>query len=355
MKTPTTIENPILNSPFEKPRRHFRFDENGITDQIMAARRTSSYFIPIAQPKKKSKDHQQTFEGWTEDRIEENKTVNAIRPRVTAWRQRGYPDVTRTTARLVEHWTAPERERRLFFCQIEALETIIYVTEVAKKYGDAWIENDLRKLGVKAVYDLSATPFFLRGSGYREGTLFIWVVFDFLLIDAMHSGIVKVPRVPVADDSMRGEGRVAHETLPRSRRCRRSATTRLNHFLYIVLRRHSRSSQRWFHICPVDSVYRKMLDVFFRPSAWGARRPPPSFVLAAELAEPLEDALLAIVERAGRDLQQLGRHPLLTFDVDQRQDQALNVGQLELSAVQQLPLFAHSYGGPTCGSQTGPK
>ena len=61
------------------------------------------------------------------------------------------------------------------------------------------------KIGIKAVYDLSATPFFLRGSGYAEGTLFPWVVSDFSLIDAIESGIVKVPRVPVADDSMTGE------------------------------------------------------------------------------------------------------------------------------------------------------
>jgi type III restriction enzyme len=62
-----------------------------------------------------------------------------------------------------------------------------------------------RKIGVKTVYDLSATPFFLRGSGYSEGTLFPWVVSDFSLIDAIESGIVKVPRVPVADNAMDGE------------------------------------------------------------------------------------------------------------------------------------------------------
>jgi type III restriction enzyme len=61
------------------------------------------------------------------------------------------------------------------------------------------------KLGVRVVYDLSATPFFLRGSGYSEGTLFPWVVSDFSLIDAIESGIVKVPRVPVADDAMTSE------------------------------------------------------------------------------------------------------------------------------------------------------
>jgi len=57
-----------------------------------------------------------------------------------------------------------------------------------------------RKLGIKTVYDLSATPFFLAGSGYREGDLFPWVVSDFALIDAIESGVVKVPRVPVDDD-----------------------------------------------------------------------------------------------------------------------------------------------------------
>ncbi|MBN1631297.1 MAG: restriction endonuclease subunit R, partial [Thermoleophilia bacterium] len=62
------------------------------------------------------------------------------------------------------------------------------------------------KLGIKTVYDLSATPFFLRGSGYSEGTLFPWVVSDFSLIDAIECGVVKVPRVPVSDDAMTGEG-----------------------------------------------------------------------------------------------------------------------------------------------------
>jgi type III restriction enzyme len=59
-----------------------------------------------------------------------------------------------------------------------------------------------RKLskGVRVVFDLSATPFFLRGSGYDEGTLFPWVVSDFSLMDAIESGIVKLPRVPVTDN-----------------------------------------------------------------------------------------------------------------------------------------------------------
>jgi type III restriction enzyme len=57
-----------------------------------------------------------------------------------------------------------------------------------------------RKLGVSRVIDLSATPFFLRGSGYAEGTLFPWTMSDFSLMDAIECGIVKLPRVPVADN-----------------------------------------------------------------------------------------------------------------------------------------------------------
>lgn len=59
--------------------------------------------------------------------------------------------------------------------------------------------------GVRAVYDLSATPFFLRGSGYPEGFLFPWVVSDFSLIDAIECGIVKLPRVPVTDNLVQSD------------------------------------------------------------------------------------------------------------------------------------------------------
>ena len=76
----------------------------------------------------------------------------------------------------------------------------------AKKNNEAarlWItglEIASRKLGLKRIVDLSATPFFLRGSGYAEGTLFPWTMNDFSLMDAIECGIVKLPRVPVADN-----------------------------------------------------------------------------------------------------------------------------------------------------------
>ena len=78
--------------------------------------------------------------------------------------------------------------------------------KAAEKNSEAarvWIsglEAVSRKLGVSRVVDLSATPFFLSGSGYVEGTLFPWTVTDFSLMDAIECGIVKLPRVPVADN-----------------------------------------------------------------------------------------------------------------------------------------------------------
>ena len=72
------------------------------------------------------------------------------------------------------------------------------------------IEAVTRKLGVNRVLDLSATPFFLSGSGYAEGTLFPWAMSDFSLMDAIECGIVKLPRVPVADN-------IPGEDMPRFR------------------------------------------------------------------------------------------------------------------------------------------
>ncbi len=104
MAKTVVIENPILNSPYEEPRRHFRFTEEGITDEIVEARRISSYFVPIPRPKKKS-PKQLSFETeWTADRIEENRFINQVRERVALWRKGGYVGITRTTARLLEYW-----------------------------------------------------------------------------------------------------------------------------------------------------------------------------------------------------------------------------------------------------------
>lgn len=139
------IENPVLNSPFEEPKRHFRFTEDGITDEIAEERRISQYFVPIPRAKKKSAKQLSFETEWTADRVEENKEINRIRERVDIWRKGGYVGITKITAKLLEYWKREDRERRLFFCQIEALETVIWITEVAPRYGEAWVENLLRQ------------------------------------------------------------------------------------------------------------------------------------------------------------------------------------------------------------------
>ncbi|HEY8868992.1 MAG TPA: DEAD/DEAH box helicase family protein [Candidatus Limnocylindrales bacterium] len=398
------IENPIINSPFVEPKKHFITSADGqVTGEIAERRRPSEFFVPVARPKRTSGQLAlDVFGGPT--RQQQNEIVNEIRQAVERWRIQGYPHITGTTRDLLAYWNREDRERRLFFCQLEAAETAIYLTEAAEKIGDtkalnvirqenathngglpriafkmatgsgktvlmamliSWqalnkaanpqdrrfsdkflvvtpgitikdrlrvllpndpgnfykaldildfenldrlqaatvlvtnfhaflhrekiqatgltkrilaggvdddrfretpaemvrrvcrvfgnsknivvlndeahhcyapapndeegtLEADERglakkdleearvwlsglqavrdKLGVRAVYDLSATPFFLKGSGYAEGTLFPWVVSDFGLMDAIESGIVKIPRVPVSDDSMTGDG-----------------------------------------------------------------------------------------------------------------------------------------------------
>ena len=433
------IDNPVLNSPYREPGRHFRFDDEGITSEIVERRRVSGYFVPIPAPRKKGAQLSLGTD-WTDGRFRETEFINRIRERVGRWRQGGHVGVTSVTRRLLEYWTDAARDKPLFFCQIEAAETAIYLAEVARRYGDTWIEHALAaaneghnpglpriafkmatgsgktfvmamliawqalnkrhdrqdgrftdaflivtpgitirdrlrvllptdpdnyyrrrdivppdlverltqarvvvtnfhgflpreradaarltkallsrgaagafaespaeivrrvcrdlggrknivvindeahhcyrstppgapasdapraesivpngaaakaaeadaasvrltgderaevarreeearvwlsgleavhaKLGVRTVYDLSATPFFLRGSGQPEGTLFPWVVSDFSLIDAIESGIVKIPRVPVADDSMTGALPTYRELWPRIR------------------------------------------------------------------------------------------------------------------------------------------
>jgi type III restriction enzyme len=112
---PSVIDDPIINSPFREPARHFKFDEDGITNEIVGGRRPSAHFVPIPRAKKKGKQLWFDTE-WTKDRIEPNPVVDRIRQRVGAWRQGGYVGVTGVTSRLLSYWTHPEREKPLFSC-----------------------------------------------------------------------------------------------------------------------------------------------------------------------------------------------------------------------------------------------
>ena len=413
------FDRPILNSPYERPSRHWELDESGQpTQKIMDSRRRAEFITPVPKPKKRRKSSRNQTEivfdeggGLsTEQQQYHTAIINEVRQHVDQWRNLPNSNqwqVTPETARLLQHWRShPFSGIRPFFCQVEAIETAIWLTEVAprmsqggKRFLDhldssnkeanpklkrlalklatgagkttvmamliAWqtvnavrrsqsarftrgflvvtpgitIKDRLRvlqpndpdsyfrsrelvpsdmlpdlekakivitnyhafklrertelskggrallqgrgqpiatletegqmlqrvmpelmgiknlmvlndeahhcyrekpgepdeekptgddrqeakknteaarlwisglemvgkRLGINRVMDLSATPFFLRGSGYAEGTLFPWTMSDFSLMDAIECGIVKLPRVPVADNIPGGD------------------------------------------------------------------------------------------------------------------------------------------------------
>ncbi|MBV9142315.1 MAG: DEAD/DEAH box helicase family protein [Pseudonocardiales bacterium] len=135
------IDNPIINSPYECPSRHFAFDREGITNRIVDGRRPSSFFIPVPRPRKRGQ--QLELQVFTADDIEQNEQVNYVRERVDAWRKAGWPNVTPVTRRLLEYWADPERDNKILFCQREAAETAIFLAESATKWHGSWINNDL--------------------------------------------------------------------------------------------------------------------------------------------------------------------------------------------------------------------
>ncbi len=141
---PDFFEQPILNSPYEEPTRCWELEPNGQpTQRILEKRRPSSYISPIPKPRNavSSGPSQQSIEFTTEEGGEYeatliNEQINKIREEVRAWRKLP-PDkwkVTPETERLLRHWRNHQFSGiRPFFCQIEAAETIIWLTEVAKE------------------------------------------------------------------------------------------------------------------------------------------------------------------------------------------------------------------------------
>ena len=116
------VEQPILNSPFEEPGEHWQIEE-GQSPKRLPERRRAGYFYrdpkaPLPEPGEPGRG------AWQELEV-----VNLIRERLGQWREAGYPGATRTTLDLLAHWRRDGREQRLFFAQLEAAETVIFLTE----------------------------------------------------------------------------------------------------------------------------------------------------------------------------------------------------------------------------------
>jgi type III restriction enzyme len=116
-----TIDKLIINSPYSEPAEHWRYDRESRLFSRVPGRRSAGYVR--ASGDSKAFDDPGIFI--------ELPLPNKIRPRVNAWREANYPGVSGITKRLLEHWRDPEQRenRRLFFCQLEAIETLIWLSE----------------------------------------------------------------------------------------------------------------------------------------------------------------------------------------------------------------------------------
>lgn len=116
------IDQLIVNSPYEEPREHWRYDRETRLFTREPERRMAGYVR--ASEKSRTFDDPGVFVPLP--------LVNQIRPRVKAWREAGWPGASGITRRLLQHWRDPEQRdanRRFFFCQLEAIETLMWLTE----------------------------------------------------------------------------------------------------------------------------------------------------------------------------------------------------------------------------------
>ncbi len=115
------IDRLIINTPYVEPERHWRYQRELRSFDLVEGRRSAGYVV--ASGDSKAFDDPGIFVAI--------QLVNQIRPRVRAWREAGYPGVSSITSRLLEHWRDVEEfeSRRFFFCQLEAIEALIWLTE----------------------------------------------------------------------------------------------------------------------------------------------------------------------------------------------------------------------------------
>jgi superfamily II DNA or RNA helicase len=117
MKTPGNV---IVNSPFDRPQRHWVPQRDG-TLELVEGRRPASYEIYDVRNNTR--------------RVETLDQVNEIRRRVDQWRAADYPGVTAITRQLLAHWfDRSARQHPFYFCQLEAIETLIWWIEAADAY-----------------------------------------------------------------------------------------------------------------------------------------------------------------------------------------------------------------------------
>ncbi len=118
------VEKPILCSPYDEPHEHWMYDAGTGEAHRFPGRRPASYWFKV----ERVSDAQLGL--FAEETREDLSLVNALRQDVKRWREAGYEGATQVTKELLSHWSRTDRFRRLFFCQLEAVETIIFLNEI---------------------------------------------------------------------------------------------------------------------------------------------------------------------------------------------------------------------------------
>ena len=126
-----SVTNPIINSPYDTPNRHWHIEE-GQEPEERPGRRHASYFFRVPERAARGRSARDQAEIFSEESKGNEYLLdlaNLLRQRVKEWQQRGYPGATRTTRELIDLWRAENRVQPLFFAQLEAAETVIFLTE----------------------------------------------------------------------------------------------------------------------------------------------------------------------------------------------------------------------------------
>ena len=118
------VEDPILCSPYEKPDAHWLYDTRTGVPSKAPGRRPASYWY------KSERTGSAQLDLLAEEERDDLPLVNALRADVERWRDSGWRGASETTKRLLRHWRRADRPRRLFFCQLEAVETVVYLREM---------------------------------------------------------------------------------------------------------------------------------------------------------------------------------------------------------------------------------
>ena len=125
------VANRIINSPYQEPKQHWHIEE-GKQPRLDSGRRQASYFLRVPERAARGRRVVPKAELFDED-IKGNEYLldlaNLLRTRVEEWRKREYQGATKVTRELIEVWRAPDREQPLFYAQLEAVETLIFLVE----------------------------------------------------------------------------------------------------------------------------------------------------------------------------------------------------------------------------------